>query len=207
MLRRRLKENIMGTYSNVLIKYENTYILKNYNAGTIIGCCFLAILTNIMLLGSIYLLINDIIESRIGSQDFSLLIGIIFYYFIYHVVDNNIKNIKINIKDSEIIFKYKLFPLYKIRKIKFNNIKEISINYTPDDYLTVPYKFQTKIKEQIYNIDIIDYEQNAYRIYRSTAYNNEFKNFAENFGKIINKEINDQNNVIGDKNIYKKIIL
>jgi hypothetical protein len=198
---------MMGTYSNELIKYKNTYILKNYNAGTIVFCCFFAILTNIMLFGSIYLLIIDIIENRIGSQDFSLLIGIIFYYLIYHVANNNIKNIKINIIDGEIIFKYKLFPLYKIRKIKFNSIKEISINYTPDDYLTVPNKFQTKIKQQIYNIDIIDYEQNAYRIYRSTAYNNEFKCFAENIGKIINKEINDQNNLIGDKNIYKKIII
>jgi hypothetical protein len=64
-----------------------------------------------------------------------------------------------------------------------------------------------RIKEKLYNIDLIDNKLYSYRIYQSEIYNDELIDFSKELSKIINIGINDQNNVEGYKNIFIKNII
>jgi len=191
----------MGTYSNVIIKYKNGYIIKNYKMLKIIFFYIIQLMFHFMIFMFIALIIFDIKNYK---SDWYILLGFTLMFLFFCIKSFNEMKI-IYILDKEIIFKYGLFPYFKIRKIKINNIKEISINNNSSKYAT--YKFKYFVKEYMYNVDIIDYKCNAYRIYRSSAYNDELLTFAENIGKIINIDINDQNNNEGKNNIYKNIII
>jgi hypothetical protein len=117
-------------------------------------------------------------------------------------IANDIKEIIINIKKQKISFKYGLF-FKKIKEINIEELKEISINNVPAD-------IKNRAKRIIgkkYNVDLIDKNLNAYRIYQSLDYNNELINFANNISKIINIELIDKNNIEGYMNIFKKIII
>jgi hypothetical protein len=63
------------------------------------------------------------------------------------------------------------------------------------------------IKEKLYNVDFVDNKLYSYRIYQSEVYDDELINFSKELSKIINIGINDQNNVEGYKNIFKKNII
>jgi hypothetical protein len=155
----------------------------------------------IICIGQIY---YDFINSRIDHGLFLRIIITIIIYVAYFWGANEIRKIIISINKTEIIFYYRLIPFRKIIKIKIDVIKEISINHTSNNY--DGYTFY-KVKEKIYNVDLIDNELNSYRIYQSTAYNEDLINLSQNIGSIINKKINDQNNKEGYKNIYKKRII
>ncbi|MDR0321647.1 MAG: hypothetical protein LBI28_09105 [Treponema sp.] len=195
----------MGAYSNELIKYEDGFIIKNYNKATIIVCCFLLPMIIFFVSTSILTLIWDFQENKFGSHDFPSIIKIIILTFSCILFNNAIKKIIINTKEKEIMFRYGLFPI-KRRKLKFNDIKEILITHNTSDYSTRPNRFQTIVRENTYNMDIIDKEQNAYRIHQSQAYNDEVIEFSKKLGEIINIPINDQSNVEYNKLLYKRII-
>jgi hypothetical protein len=127
-----------------------------------------------------------------------LLVFAIIFFLVGIRVFNGIKKIFINITSNEIIFKYGLFPYIKIKKVKISDIKEISINRKSNHFAASSrssYTFKYIEKEHIYNVDIIDYQCNAYRIYQSTVYNEELIEFSKEIGKILNININDQSNI------------
>jgi hypothetical protein len=115
---------------------------------------------------------------------------------------NDTKEIIIDIKKQKISFKYGLF-IRKIKEINIGELKEISINNASAD---IPNRAKRIIGKK-YNVDLIDKNLNAYRIYQSLDYTNELIIFANNISKIINVELIDKNNVEGYMNIFKKIII
>jgi hypothetical protein len=115
---------------------------------------------------------------------------------------NDTKEIIINIKKQKILFKYGLF-FKKIKEVDIGDLKEISINNAPAD---IPNRAKRIIGKK-YNVDLIDKNLNAYRIYQSLDYNNELICFANNISKIINLDLIDKNNTEGYINIFKKIII
>jgi hypothetical protein len=149
--------------------------------------------------------IGSIVYSIINKEYFETVSSTIFTMvlcFLSYTIINNFKNIIIDNKINKIIFRYGLMPFIKIKKIDFDRIEEISINNIQD---TVPYFHQ--IKEKTYSVDLIDKEQYSYKIYQSEVYNEELIDFANKIGKIINKDINDNNAIEGFKNIYKKNVI
>jgi hypothetical protein len=136
----------------------------------------------------------DILYSLLVSI-IALMVSIFFAFYI--------KEIFININEQKIIFKYGFILLKKIKIININELKEISIDNTSGKvgrYVTLKGIVN-------YNVDLIDKNLNAYRLYQSPFYNDELIIFAKRISEIINIELIDKNNVEGYKNIFKKIII
>jgi hypothetical protein len=198
----------MGIYSKEIIQCENGYLIKNYKISKVIFFYIMQLVICFLVFIYVGQIIYDIKNNRIECI-ITLVFSIIFFLVGFKAF-NDIKKIFINTTDNEIIFKNGLFPFIKIKILKINNVKEISINHKSNRYATSgisTYTFKYIMKEYIFNIDIIDYECSAYRIYQSTAYNDELIGFSKEIGKIINININDQNDIEGKDNIYKKIII
>jgi hypothetical protein len=123
-----------------------------------------------------------------------------FIILIY--IANDVKEIIFNIKEQKITFKYGLF-FKKIKEINIGELKEVSINNTPADI----FNMAKRIIGKKYNVDLIDKNLNAYRIYQSLEYVDKLKAFAKNISEIINVELIDKNNVEGYMKIFKKIII
>ena len=198
-------EYIMGTYSKEIIQCKNGYLIKNYKILKVIFFYFMQVISHFLIFVYIGQIIYDIKNNRMSW--ISLLVFTIIIIFICFKAFNEMKKIFINVMDNKIIFKYGMFPYIKIKKLKINDIKEISINQKLNHYATSgisSYTFKYIMKECKFNVDIIDNECNAYRIYQSTVYNDELVKFSKEIGKIVNININDQNDVEGKDNIYRK---
>jgi hypothetical protein len=127
-----------------------------------------------------------------------IVILIVSIFFAFYV-----KEIFININEQKILFKYGFLLLTKIKIVDINELKEISINNISGKvgrYVTLKGIVN-------YNVDLIDKNLNAYRLYQSMTYNNELISFAKRISEIINIELVDKNNIEGYKNIFKKIII
>ena len=193
----------MGTYSDAILPAENGYEIKNYKSLKLIFCYGMLIWTHFFIFISITSIVYYFKSTHIEYGIVSI-ISTFMFYIIYFAGSNDIKKILINVDEHTIIFRYRLIPFKKTIKLSFENIKELSVNYKAE-YYTV-YASQ-KIMEKNYNVDIIDTNLNAYRIYQSTVYNETLKKFAKTISEIINIPLNDQNNVEGNKNIFNQNII
>jgi hypothetical protein len=155
------------------------------------------ILCNLLLL----LFISQIIYHIKNKEFVELLyfIEIIVALCLVNILVLNTKKIKIDSK--KIIFIYGLIPFVKLKKIKIDNIKYISINYIQKEFHIF---FPGKI---IYCLDFIDDNQFSYTVFQSPVYNEDLVNLANKLGRIINKEIDDKNEMEGYGNVYKKKII
>jgi hypothetical protein len=193
----------MGTYSKDIIKYDKGYLIKNYKITKII---FFYLMQLIICFLVFVCIVQAVYNIKNSESDWGVLIaGSIVFIWICIKSFNELKIITVNTIENKILFKYGLFPLIKVKKININNIKEISINHNSSHYNT--FKFKYKVTEYMYNVDLIDYKNNAYRIYQSMVYNNELLDFSKKIEDILNIKINDRNNEEGENNIYKKIII
>jgi hypothetical protein len=179
------------TYSDEIIKInDGVFLVKNYAKNRKLWAYFL------LLLAIIFLVLTF---SFIRDKDYvGLFFGVsMFILFIYAA--NDVKEIIFNIKEQKISFKYGLF-IKKVKEINIGELREISINNSP-----AVYGGRATKKEGIkYNVDLIDKNLNAYKIYESDDYTDELKTFAKNISEIIKVELIDKNNVGGHMNIYKK---
>jgi hypothetical protein len=183
-------------YSHEIIKIsDDIFLIKNYKKHRKLFAFF-------SLFYSIIFLI--IIFFQIKDKEYNLLyiLFCVSMFVVLMYAANDTKEIIINIKEQKISFKYGLF-FKKNKDINIGEIKEISINNAPAD---IPNRARRIIGKK-YNVDIIDKNLNAYRIYQSLDYTNELINFANNISKIINIELIDGNNIEGYMNIFKKIII
>ncbi|GHT99299.1 hypothetical protein FACS1894142_6730 [Spirochaetia bacterium] len=143
-------------------------------------------------------LINILVDFEDIIKPFNIMIKIcICVIIICYIIDVIFYDFTIKITPKDIIFHIgkKLF-LKKI-KIGMNKIKEISINYESEEDEGLTY---------FYNLDLIDNEFNAYRIIRSTNYNNIY-DFGKKIEKIVEKKLVDENGIEGYGNIFKKRIV
>ncbi|GHU03152.1 hypothetical protein FACS1894147_06590 [Spirochaetia bacterium] len=136
---------------------------------------------------------NTIIQLQVLFK--IVICAIIIFCIIYTILNNS----KIKITEKDIAFCIGKRPFFENIKIELDKIKEISINYEMD----------SKGEEELtyyYNLDLIDYNFNAYRIIQSKNYNSicEFGNKIE---KIIKKELVDKNDIEGYGHIFNKRIV
>jgi hypothetical protein len=174
---------------------DDLFFIRNYKKYRKLFA-FLSLLCSFIFLFMIFLIIKD--------KEYNLLyifFCLCVFISLVHIA-NDTKEIIISIKEQKISFKYGLF-LKKIKEINIEELKEISINNAPAE---IPNRAKKVIGKK-YNVDLIDKNLNAYRIYQSLDYTNELKYFANNISKIINIELIDKNNVEGYMNIFKKIII
>ena len=202
----------MSTYSKEIVQCAAGYIIKNYKKSKIISHSIMLFLTHFLVFIYLGQIIYDIIKNnRIEASIIFPICFIVGLYYGYFTAFNDIRSIFININtwDKNIIFRYGLFPFTRTKKIEINSIKEISINHSTSKYtpIFIMYAGNRTIKETIYNVDIIDKELNAYRLYQSTVYNDDLINYSKAIGEIIKVGINDQNDKEGNKNIYKKVVI
>jgi hypothetical protein len=201
----------MLNYSKEILPINEGYVIQNHKIGIIIFSYF-SLIFGIILVP--YLLFTIINEYKNGG-DFSDLFVLIFPSFLiafpFFIGFYDIGKIIININKNMIFFIYRLEPFSKTIKLKINEIKEISINYSYD-YRGVglglgSYNYDNKTigYERDYNVDLIDNNMFSYRIYQSKEYDDVII-FAKNISEIIKININDQNNTEG-KNIYKKNVI
>jgi hypothetical protein len=174
---------------------DDIFFIRNYKKYRKLFA-FLLLLCSFIFLIMIFLIIKD----KKYNLFYILFYVSIFVTLIY--IANDTKEIIINIKKQNILFKYGLF-FKKIKEINIGDLKEISINNAPAD---IPNRSKRIIGKK-YNVDLIDKNLNAYRIYQSLDYTNELIYFANNISKIINVDLIDKNNVEGYLNIFKKIII
>jgi hypothetical protein len=200
-------------YTNKIETYENGYTIKNCKKYFFGYLVISSVLQFTIFLFFAVMCIHEMIKYKLQFNNLFtlcvLLLIVIIFFFIYKDLFNNTKNIYINTKEKKIIFSYEYLPVKRLKIINFNDIKEISVNYTPytPSYGNIPmrnYTFEIIPKEKIYNLDIIDYDKNAYRIFRSTVYDAEFIDFSKKISEIINVNLNEQINTEGEK-IYKKL--
>ena len=184
-------------YSNKIIKLnDDQFLIKNYNKYRKLFA-YLLLLCSIIFLVMIFLFINDIKNIPLFLLFYPVSVFIILIY-----IANDVKEIILNIKEQKIIFKYGLF-FKKMKEINISELKEISINNAPADI----FNRAKRIIGKKYNVDLIDKNLNAYRIYQSLEYVDELITFAKNISEIINVELIDRNNVEGYMKIFKKIII
>jgi len=183
-------------YSNEIIKLnDGLFLVKNYKKHRKLFVCLL-LLCSIIFLVMIFLFIKDKYYNFFGLF-FCVSMFIILIYIV-----NDVNEIIFNIKEQKITFKYGLF-FRKMKEINIGELKEISINNAP---AVIPDRAKRIIGKK-YNVDLIDKNLNAYRIYQSLDYTDELKTFAKNISEIINVELIDKNNVEGYMNIFRKIII
>jgi hypothetical protein len=115
---------------------------------------------------------------------------------------NNIQNVVIG-SDQ---FKESIYMSFVgIISVLFSSAKYTSsVHYTEEVYKK---KMDKTYKKKTYMVDLIDKDQYSYTISTSEIYNEDLVIYANKIGKIINKEVNDQNTIEGFKNIYKKNII
>ena len=187
-------------YSNKIIKLDNeTFLLKNYKKRRKL-ISFIILLYSVIVIIEVILIIKDIQDMNIWVF-FQLIFFSSLYIFLIYIA-NDVKEIIFNNYKQKIIFNYGLF-FKKKKEININELKEISINYSPED---IPNRARRIIGKK-YNVDLIDNNLNAYRIYQSMVYDDELKTFAKNISEIIRIGLIDKNNVEGYMNIYRKIII
>jgi hypothetical protein len=184
-------------YSNEIITLnDGLFMVKNYKKYRKIFT-YLFLLCSIIFLAFILLITRDIKNYLLFPIFYFASMLIILIY-----IANDVKEIIFNINEQKIIFKYGLF-FRKTKEIGIGELNEISINNTPADI----YNRAKRITGKKYNVDLIDKNLNAYRIYQSIDYTDELKTFAKNISGIINVELIDKNNVEGYMKIFKKIII
>ena len=184
-------------YSTEIIKLnDDLFLVKNYKKNRKLFA-YLLLLCSIIFLVWILLIIKDIKNYPLFFLFYPISMFIVLIY-----IANDVKEIIFNIKEQKIIFKYGLF-FKKIKEININELKEVSINNAPADI----FNMAKRIIGKKYNVDLIDKNLNAYRIYQSLNYVDELKAFAKNISEIINVELIDKNNVEGYMKIFKKIII
>ena len=183
-------------YSNEIIKLnDGLFLVKNYKKYRKLFA-YLSLLCSIIFLVMIFLVIKD------KYYNFFSLFCCVSMFIISVYIVNDVKEIIFNIKEQKIMFKYGLF-FKKVKEINIGELMEISINNTP---AVIP-NMAKRIIGKKYNVDLIDKNLNAYRIYQSLDYVDELKTFAKNISEIINVELIDKNNVEGYIKIFKKIII
>jgi hypothetical protein len=197
----------MGNILTEIIKLNNgLFLLNRYDKKSrkiskyislIIFLMILYFITTIYISYRNYKIIN--IDGDILYSLLVLILTLVIYIFFAFYI----KEIFININEQKIIFKYGFLSLRKIRIIDINELKEISINNTSGKVG----RYVTLNGIVNYNVDLIDKNLNAYRLYQSRAYNNDLIIFAKRISEIINIELVDKNNVEGYKNIFKKIVI
>ncbi|MDR0456306.1 MAG: hypothetical protein LBH20_06455 [Treponema sp.] len=190
-------------YSNEIIQVKNGFLIRNYNA---LKLCFIYILyilfTLFFCFPIIYSIIFGILDKDLIHYLKNVIPSLILYLIFVVPIINFSKKIIINLNEKKIVFNYRLIPFVKTKIIYIEEIDEISINY-----LTENQKFHVyKMKEKIYCVDLIDKNKYSYTIYQSKVYDEKIKEFANKFGIIINKNV-DNDNIKENKYIYIKNII
>jgi len=181
--------------SNIHKLNDYNYLIKNY-AKHRKKIAILFLVCSILFLIALLSIIKDITNYPFHFIFYLSMFTLLIY------LSNDIKEIYFNIKEQKIIFKYGLF-VKKNKEINIRELNEVSINNSPAD---IPNRAKRIIGKK-YNVDLIDKELNAYRIYQSLDYTDEMKEFAHNVSKIIGVKLMDSNNVEGHIKIYKKLVL
>jgi hypothetical protein len=148
-------------------------------------------------------------ESGGGHYWFVLFLRLFFiggFYLPFLFLANDIKKITIHTGEQKIFFKYGLIPFRKTKIVNIGEIREIAIHCTTECRSVRTLAVAVKTEEKIYNVDLIDENAKAYRIYSSTAYDDDLKNFAIKFSEITQIPVNDKN-IAAANNIFKKLVI
>jgi hypothetical protein len=126
-----------------------------------------------------------------------IIISIIVIYEIYYTL---LHDTSVKIYKDKIYFCIDLKPFKpETIKLKYFDIKEISINYEMD------YE-EGGGEVYYYNLDIIDKDFNAYRLAQSENYELIY-DYGIEIEKILKIKLDDRNDIEGYGNIYKKRIV
>ena len=126
-------------------------------------------------------------------------LGVVLLFFIVSLIFHD-RRIRIDLEHGRISFVNGINPFREEISVDRDKIRSISINCT----IT---QDPESGESQIYYVDLIDNDRNAYNFYTSNKYDKKLIQFAGELSSMLNLPLEDTNEIEGWGYVYKKRII